>query len=70
MKHPLNLKVVGERVRIIGSLDPHNNAPMKLDGAGGTVLRPSAIEEFVFVWLEGQQRARQVHVSCLREGME
>jgi hypothetical protein len=67
MKHPLDLKVVGERVRVIGSRDGHKNAPMQLEGVAAEVLRPSAIEGFVFVWLEGKQCARQVHASCLHE---
>jgi hypothetical protein len=68
MAHPLDLKVVGEPVRrIIGSTEGWKLAPMKLDGVAATVLRPSSILGFVFVWVEAQQRARQIHVSCLAE---
>lgn len=64
--HPLDLKVVGERVYVIGSPDGYHNAPVELDGIEATVMRPSSIEGFVFVWLECQQREHQIHVSCLR----
>jgi hypothetical protein len=67
MAHPLDLRVVGEPVRIVGSTAGWKNAPVTFDGAAATVLRPSSILGFVVVWIEARQRARQIHVSCLTE---